>query len=126
MFGFLDYLKLGAGLLAGLALFGAYDRLIDDPLVRREALSGYVLKTERDALASRLIEEERRSRATAQSLEEHRKRLDAALRAEEQASQRREAEIADYERLLEERGRACRLDSSDIDFLLRKPRQKTE
>lgn len=126
MFGLLDYIKLGAGLLAGIALFSVYDGVIDDPLVRREALSGYVLKAEKDALASRLIEERRRASAAAQAMEEHRKRLDAALRAEEQASEKLEAEISENERLLEERGRACRIDLDDIDFLLRKSRQKTE
>lgn len=121
MFGLLDYLKLGAGLLAGLALFGAYDRLIDDPLVRREARAGYVAIAEKTALQAQLAKERQTALATAQAFEEHRKRLDAALRAEEQASQRREAEIADYERLLEESGRACRLDQRDVDWLLRKP-----
>lgn len=119
MFGFLDYLKLGAGLLAGLALFSLYDKLIDDPLVRREALSGYVLKSEKDSLAAQLAEERRRALAASQALEEHRKRLSASQRAEKEAAEKLESEISENERLLEESGRACRLDQRDLDFLMR-------
>lgn len=102
------YGALGAA--AALAVSRAYDKLIDDPLVRREALSGYVLKAERDALASRLSEEHRRARETAQALEEHRKRLSASQRAEKEAAEKLESEISENERLLEESGGACRLD----------------
>lgn len=121
MFGLLDYFKIGAGVAAGIFLFSVYDRLIDDPLVRREALHGYVLKSERDALAAQLTEERRRALAAIQTSEEFRKRLKASQEAEKEASEKLEAEIVENERLLEKSGRACRLDRSDIDFLLRKP-----
>lgn len=126
MFGFLESFKgafYGAlGAAAALAVAMAYDKLIDDPLVRREALSGYVLRTERDALASRLAEERRRAIAASQALEEHRKRLSASREAEKQASEKLEAEITENEKLLEAAGRACRLDDADIRWLRSQPR----
>lgn len=98
MFGLLDYLKLGAGLLAGIALFSLYDKLIDDPLVRREALTGYVLKAEKDAMAAQLAEERRRALAATQTAEEFRKRYTALSEASRANHEKAEKAIADDNR----------------------------
>lgn len=126
MLGFLKWIYVGAGALAAFALFSLYDGMIDDPLVRREALSGYVIRSERDSLASQLAEEERRRNKAAQALEEHRKRLSASQKAEKELSDRLDQETAENERLLEAAGRAWRLDRADVDFILRNPRRQTE
>jgi len=81
---FLDYVYIAVGALAAFAMFSLYDGLIDDPMVRREALAGYVQKSERDAIASQLAEERRRALAAAQTAEEFRKRY-AALQSRNKA-----------------------------------------
>lgn len=95
MFGFLNYIYIGVGALAAFALFGLYDGLIDDPLVRREALHGYVLKSERDALASQVAEERRRAIAAIQTAEEFRKRHTALSEANKARVQTSEKDIAE-------------------------------
>lgn len=114
MFGFLDCLKLGAGLLAGLALFSLYDRLIDDPLVRREALTGYVLKAEKDAIAAQLTEERRRALAAKQAAEEFRKRYTALSEANRANHERAEKAIAD-----DTSDDGARVDPGDLEWLRR-------
>lgn len=46
MFGILDYLKLGAGVAAGLLLYHLYAVSIGYPSAKREARAGYVLQSE--------------------------------------------------------------------------------
>lgn len=114
MFGLLDYLKLGAGLLAGIALSSLYDRAIDDPLVRREALRGYVLQSERDVLASQLAEERRRALAATQTAEEFRKRYTALSEANRANHEKAEKAIAD-----DTSDDGTRVDPGDLEWLRR-------
>jgi hypothetical protein len=117
MFGLLDYLKIGAGLLAGLALYGIYDTTIDDPAVAREARAGYVLLAEKAAAEAGAAEMMRQRDASAQALEEYRNRLQAAQLVEQQAKDTLEQEIASYELQLSEKNRACLADDADVQFL---------
>lgn len=117
MFGLLDALKLGAGFLFGIAIYGAYDKLFDDPAVAREARSGYVLQAEKVAAEQTAAELLRQRNAATQALEEHRKRLAAAELLDEQKSAEREQEILAYEIRLSQANRRCLLDRDDLDFL---------
>jgi uncharacterized membrane protein YdbT with pleckstrin-like domain len=118
MFGILDYLKLGAGVAAGLMLYHLYAISIGYPSAAREARAGYVLLAEKTAADARATEMERQRNAAAQATEEHRKRLEAAESENAKSEITREAEIRGYELLLSEKNRKCLADVADVDFLL--------
>lgn len=117
--GILDGIKLGAGILAGLALYHLYALTIGYPSAAREARAGYVLVAEKTAAEAKASEMERQRNAAAQATEEHRKRLEAAQASEQAAKDTLEQEIANYERTLSEANRKCVLDRDGINFLLR-------
>lgn len=118
MFGFLDYLKFGAGVAAGLLLYHLYAVSIGYPSAKREARAGYVLLAEKTAAEAQAAEMERQRNAAAWANEEHRKRLDASQAAEQAAKDTLELEISNYERILSAKNRQCVLDRGDVDFLL--------
>ncbi len=91
----LGYIYLAVGALAALALAHLYNVTIDNPAVRRQALSGYVLQSERDALQAQLDREMALRTAADQSLAAAAKRADEATKAKQAA----EAEV---DRLAEE------------------------
>lgn len=117
MFGFLESFKgafYGAlGAAAALSVAMAYDKLIDDPLVRREALNGYVLRSERDALASQLATERQRALAAAQIAEEARKRLTALSEANRTNREQAEQDIAEDNR----NDDGARVSRGDLEWL---------
>jgi hypothetical protein len=119
MFGLLDYLKMGAGIAAGLMLYHLYAVSIGYPSARREARAGYVLVAERTAAEAKAAEMERQRNAAAQATEEHRKRLEAAQAAEQAAKDTLEQEISSYELQLSEKNRACAVTAADRQWLLR-------
>lgn len=119
MFGILDGIKLGAGLLAGLMLYHLYAVSIGYPSVAREARAGYVLIAEKTAAEAKAAEMERQRNAAAQATEEHRKRLEASQAAEQAAKDTLEQEISSYELQLSEKNRACALTADDKRWLLR-------
>jgi hypothetical protein len=119
MLGILDYLKLGAGMAAGLLLYHLYAVTIGYPSAAREARSGYVLVAEKTAAEARAAEMERQRNAASQATEEHRKRLEAAQAEEQAAKDTLEQEISDYERILSEKNRACAITAADRDWLLK-------
>lgn len=119
MFGILDGIKLGAGILAGLALYHLYAVAIGYPSTAREARAGYVLVAEKTAAEAKASEMERQARAAAQATEEHRKRLAAAEAQSAQSEITREAEIRGYELLLSEKNRKCLADAADVEFMQR-------
>lgn len=119
MFGILDYLKLGAGVAAGLVLYHLYAVSIGYPSAKREARAGYVLLAEKTAAEAKAAEMERQRNAAAQATEEHRKRLEASQAAEQAAKDTLESEIRGYELILSEKNRACALTAADRDWLLR-------
>ncbi|QIG67273.1 hypothetical protein EVB37_037 [Rhizobium phage RHph_TM3_3_3] len=119
MFGILDYLKLGAGVAAGLLLYHVYAVTIGYPSAAREARAGYVLLSEKTAAEAKAAEMERQRNAAAQATEEHRKRLEAAQASEQAAKETLEQEISSYELQLSEKNRACAITAADRDWLLR-------
>ncbi|WEA24013.1 hypothetical protein [Rhizobium binxianense] len=119
MFGIIDYLKLGAGVAAGLLLYHVYAVSIGYPAAAREARAGYVLLAEKTAAEAKAVEMERQRNAAAAAGEEHRKRLAAAEAAERAAKDTLEQEISNYERTLSEKNRACAVTAADRDWLLR-------
>ncbi|MCW0014925.1 hypothetical protein [Rhizobium sp. BT-226] len=119
MFGTLDFLKLGAGVAAGLLLYHVYAVSIGYPAAAREARAGYVLLAEKTAAEAKAVEMERQRNAATQATEEHRKRLAAAEAAEQTAKDTLETEIQSYELQLSEKNRACAVTAADRDWLLR-------
>ncbi|WP_149898032.1 hypothetical protein [Rhizobium rhizogenes] len=85
----LSYIYMTVGALAMLAVAHLYNVTIDNPAVRRQALSGYVLQSERDALQAKLDREKALREAVDQSLAAATKRADEATKAKQAA----EAEI---------------------------------
>ena len=119
MIGILDGIKLGAGILAGLAIYHLYAVTIGYPSAAREARAGYVLVAEKTAAEAKASEMERQRNAAAQATEEHRKRLEAAQASEQAAKDSLETEIRTYELQLSEKNRACAVTAADRDWLLR-------
>ncbi|MEZ2132420.1 MULTISPECIES: hypothetical protein [unclassified Sinorhizobium] len=117
MLDLLDFLKMGAGIAAGILIYHVYNVAIDNPSVEREARAGYVLLVEKQAAEAQAAEMIRQRNASAQSLEEYRKRLSASRQAERQAQDTLEQEIASYELQLSEKNRACLADDADVQFL---------
>lgn len=116
------------GVLSGIAaaaslffLMSLYDRLIDDPSVRKAALTGFVALAEKTALEQKLFETQRQVNAGAQALDEFRKRAAVQLSLAEGESQQLELEIAENEK--RKPAGLCRLDDGDIEFLLRRARK---
>jgi hypothetical protein len=102
MFGLLDYLKIGAGIAAGLLLYHVYAVAIGYPSAAREARASMVTTFERDALASQLATERRLRLDAEQAVTEAEKRADATRRAKETADaevERLKAEAAKNRKL---------------------------
>jgi hypothetical protein len=91
----LDALKMAVAALATLAACHFYNVAFDDPAVRKAALEGYVLKSEKTAAEALAAEMERQRDVAAHSLEEHRKRAIAAEKAKEDANEKLEKLIAE-------------------------------
>ncbi|WP_065091652.1 hypothetical protein [Rhizobium leucaenae] len=115
MFGVLDYLKIGAGIAAGvlitslywtgLPILNDYPILKNIPLlgdiavghaqtVKDDALKGYVLESEKTAAEDKAVEMERQRNAYAQSYEELRKRAAAADQSKDQKNAKLKKSIA--------------------------------
>lgn len=112
-------LVAAAGAAAMLVACMAWDRLIDDPAVRREALRGYVVRVELEAAEAKAAEAERQRIAGAAALADLAERLRMAEAASVAADEAMERAIAGYEARLAAEGRACLLTPPDIDFLKR-------
>ena len=108
---------------AAVTLFAvdAYHRAFIHPSIADEARKNYVRIAELEAEKAKAAELQRQITAGAVALEEHRKRLATSEVLHEAETQRLEKEIAENEKALENAGRACRLDGSDVDFILRQP-----
>lgn len=119
MFGILDYLKLGAGVAAGLLLYHVYAVAIGYPSAARAARAGYVLLAEKTAADAKAAEMERQRNAASQALDAYQAQLDAATAAQAQAEITRDSEIRAYELMLSEKNRACLADDADRSFILR-------
>lgn len=88
-------------------------------LAAANALKGYVLESEKTALAAQLAEERRQRLAGAVALEEYRKRAAADEKQDAEIAARQEQEIAEYEKKLKAAGRSRLLDGDDFDYIMR-------
>ncbi|NTG98902.1 hypothetical protein G6L95_06590 [Agrobacterium rhizogenes] len=115
MFGILDYIKIGAGVAAGMLITSLYwtgvPILNDYPIlknipllgdiavghvqtVKDEALKGYVLESEKTTAEAKATEMERQRNAYAQSYEELRERAAAADQSKDQKDAKLKKSIA--------------------------------
>ncbi|NLS06852.1 hypothetical protein HGP14_26435 [Rhizobium sp. P32RR-XVIII] len=113
MFGIFDYLKLGAGIAAGLLLHHVYAVAIGYPSAAREARAGMVTTFERDALAAQLAEERRLRLLADQASTEALKRADATLRAKAMA----DAEVERLKAEAAKNGKLSRPNEEDMLWL---------
>lgn len=120
MFGLLDYIKIGLGAVAGIALMLTYNALIHDPATRREARQGYVLEAQKTALEAKIAEQQRQISAGNLVIESYQEQLKNSRAAEAAHAEQTELEIAEYEARLKDTGRRCELNDADIEWL-RKP-----
>ncbi|MFA9261802.1 MAG: hypothetical protein ACEQSB_00380 [Undibacterium sp.] len=102
-----------------LSLASVYDRLIDDPRVRREAKFEFVIDAEKAASVAQ-IQETKRQSAAVQVVNEKFSAEIAQLEAD-QSAKIAKITLRNFrnEKLLRDKGRACTLDDSDIIELLK-------
>ncbi|MRN66528.1 hypothetical protein [Brucella sp. 10RB9213] len=125
MFGLLDYLKIGLGVVAGIVIGSVYYSgvpvLKDLPIVGflfdGQAKKGLVPEFQAAALRAEIDELRRQGRANALVIEAYQVQLRNARAAEAAQIEKSEQEIADYEKKLAAAGRACLLDRDDLQFL---------
>jgi len=112
--------RAALAVLAAAGAAAAYDRLIDDPAVRRAALAGYVARVELDAAEARAAEAERQRKAADAALADFSERLRQAEAAAFAAREAMEQAIADYEAKAKSAGSDLpRFTDDDIRFLTR-------
>lgn len=127
MSGLLDYIKIGLGVVAGIALgsiyFNGVPVLKDLPAVgilfEGQAKKGLVPQFELAATRAERDELQRQLKASEFVTSAYQEQLRNVWAADAARTEKTELEIADYERKLAEAGRACLLDNDDIEFLRR-------
>lgn len=85
--------------------------------VKREAIEGLVQKTELDAANAKLAERDRQLAAAGIAAGRYQTLYQASEQARRAQEQADVIEDAGYEKRLQESGRSCPLDQSDIDWL---------
>lgn len=113
--------RYGIGAIIGASLMwvavSAYNTQVAFPRIAHEARQGFVLLSEKVTAEAQLAEE-RRLRTAAELARTGYSRLLADLQARQaEENERIEQEISDYEAALQELGRACHLNSADIEWL---------
>lgn len=127
MFGLLDYIKIGLGIVAGVALSSIYFNgvpvLKDLPAVgflfEGQAKKGLVPHFELAAARAERDELQRQLKVSEFVTAAYQEQIRNVWAADAARTEKTEREIADYERKLAEAGRACLLDNDDIEFLRR-------
>ncbi|MPR62110.1 hypothetical protein D7027_09850 [Ochrobactrum intermedium] len=127
MFGLLDYIKIGLGVVAGTALgsiyFNGVPVLKDLPTVgflfEGQAKKGLVPQFELAAARAERDKLQRQLKVSEFVTSAYQEQLRNVWAADAARTEKTEREIADYERKLAEAGRACLLDNDDIEFLRR-------
>lgn len=127
MFGLLDYLKIGLGVVAGIVIGSAYFNgvpvLKDLPVVgflfEGQAKKGLVPQFELAAARAERGELQRQLKVSEFVTVAYQEQIRNVWTAEAARTEKTEQEIAEYERKLAEAGRACLLDNDDIEFLRR-------
>src|SRR5690606_39047093 len=98
----------------GIAVMLLNNALFHDPMIAREARSGYVLEAQKTALEAQLAERDRQINAGNLVIESYQVQLRNARAAEAEKSAQTETEIAEYENRLKQAGRSCDLDDADV------------
>ena len=127
MFGLLDYLKIGLGVVAGIVIGSAYYNgvpvLKDLPAVgilfEGQAKKGLVPQFELSAARAERDELQRQLKVSEFVTTAYQEQIRNVWATEAARTEKTEQEIAEYERKLAEAGRACLLDNDDIEFLRR-------
>lgn len=127
MFGLLDYIKIGLGVVAGIVLgsiyFNGIPVLKDLPgvgfLFDGQAKKGLVPQFELAAAHAERDELQRQLKVNEFVTAAYQEQIRNIWATEAARTEKTEREIADYERKLAEAGRACLLDNDDIEFLRR-------
>ncbi len=114
-----DYLKLGLGVLVGLALGSLYNAVWRDSQIAAEARSGYVLAAEAVAAKAQAAELARQQQAASAALDALNARIVAASQAEAEKDAAHEQSIRDYEARLAQEHRSCPLSAADLEWLRR-------
>lgn len=127
MLGFLDYLKIGLGVVAGIVIGSIYYNglpvLKDIPaigfLFEGQAKKGLVPEFQVAALNAQIAERDRQIKANEYVISAYQVQLSNARAAETARAEQSEQEIAAYEKRLADDGRACLLDNADRVWLLK-------
>jgi hypothetical protein len=104
------------GVVAALLLGSVYDRLVDDPAVRRAVLVDYVHKSELDAANAKATELLRQKVEADAALLELTRKADQLEQEQAARTERMEQEIADYEKRIADADR-CLLSRDDVEWL---------
>lgn len=113
MFSLLDYLKLGAGAVAGGFLVYVFMSLVTVPAAEHRARAGYVDLAEKTTAEAKAAEMERQRNAASQALTEAAKRQAADELAQQAKDAETDVAIADYEKKLAAAKRSCFVDDAD-------------
>ncbi|MBE0563598.1 MAG: hypothetical protein IH622_22660 [Ochrobactrum anthropi] len=127
MFGLLDYIKIGLGVVGGIVLgsfyFNGVPVLKNLPAVgflfEGQAKKGLAPQFELAAARAERDELQRQLKASEFVTAAYQEQIRNVWVSEAARTEKIEQEIADYERKLAEAGRACLLDNDDIEFLRR-------
>jgi hypothetical protein len=127
MFGLLDYIKIGLGVVVGIVLgsiyFNGVPILKDLPAVgflfEGQVKKGLVPLFELAAARAERDELQRQLKVSEFVAAAYQEQIRNVWATESARTEKTEQEIADYERKLAEAGRACLLDDDDIEFLRR-------
>ncbi|API52843.1 hypothetical protein BMW22_15565 [Rhizobium leguminosarum] len=111
MFGFLDALKLGAGLAAGLVVYHLYAVSIGYPSAAREARAGYVLESEK-AASDALVKKLQRDIILGQQIREQ-----ADKEAEQLDIQEQKRRAADEKAIADDKGDGPLVTADDLRWL---------
>lgn len=112
-----SWLKYAAVVLTLAASFVAYDKYVDDPAVARAARQGYVEQMKLEVALEVIKNLKTQLEQNKQILERFRGQIAQSEEARRKNLVQTEQEIQNYERLLADAGRSCRLDKRDIDWL---------
>lgn len=113
----LGLLRLGAGVVIGAIAMNLIMATYVVPAAERAARQGYVLETRAVAAEAKAAEQARQIAAGQLVTTAYQEQLRNLLVREEQAADETEQRIVDYEKQLAVKGRSCKLDADDLQFL---------
>jgi hypothetical protein len=116
-------IAFGAGVVAGVTLTGVgghyWQKWVHDPTIRKEALKGYVAEAQLAALQARLDEVTRQKQAADYAHASFTRQVAADQAKDAAETVQLQQENDAYAAALRAQNRACPLDRSDIDSIMR-------